>query len=348
MKKLSILIPTYNRKDRLKKTFHEIISNQSNEIEFIIIDNNSNDGTEEYIKNYSINDNRIKYYKNYTNLGPNRTLYRGLLESSGEWITIFPDDDYIPREFIDELLVEIERYSDCGLIITSKNKQKPLFPRTTKVSGIEALKTAYLHSSTITGISWNKKHINEPGWLLDGNIYPQVRVSCEIAINNDLVYFVPNNQPKILNWDEDKLFSLSRPKDFGFFELINLLDELKYKNYLKESDKVYFLCSASRFAWISNVFIEMLDESEEMAKEFFKTLVSHTSIRSSVLFWLIFINNYYKSKANIGSGIFLSKYLFIGIFKSIFNKNLYLSSIFLIKNSHSLRNKYKTTLSNET
>ena len=45
---LSVLIPTYNRRVRLEKTFPGLISNPSKEIEFIIIDNNSKDSTQEF------------------------------------------------------------------------------------------------------------------------------------------------------------------------------------------------------------------------------------------------------------------------------------------------------------
>jgi len=60
MTKLSILIPTYNRRDRLEKTFPGLISNSSKDIEFIIVDNNSKDSTEEFFKKYCKKDSRIK------------------------------------------------------------------------------------------------------------------------------------------------------------------------------------------------------------------------------------------------------------------------------------------------
>lgn len=338
MKKLSVLIPTFNRKDRLKKTFPEIISNKSKEIEFLVVDNNSNDGTEEYIKYYSSMDDRIKYFKNYTNVGPNRTLYRGLLESSGEWITIFPDDDFIPCDFIDELLIEVERWSDCGLILTSKNNQRPLYLKTTKVSGIDALRSAYLHSSAITGITWNKKYINESNWLLDGYIYPQVRISSEIALKKDIVYFVPKHQPEVLNWDEDELFKdEKRPKDYGFFELINILDDLKSKNYIDGINAFYYLSSTSRFAWISNVFDEMIDESQEKAKDFFKILVRHKSIKSSIFFWIIFLNTHFKKR---GLRFLLLKSFIFGIISSIINMNLYRGIYYLLFNFSEYKSKY--------
>ena len=81
-----------------------------------------------------------------------------------------------------------------------------------------------------------------------------------------------------------------------FFELINILDDLKSKNYIDGINAFYYLSSTSRFAWISNVFDEMIDESQEKAKDFFKILVRHKSIKSSIFFWIIFLNTHFKKR----------------------------------------------------
>jgi glycosyltransferase involved in cell wall biosynthesis len=344
-KELSILLITYNRKKRLEKTFPEIISNKSDKIEFVVIDNNSTDDTETYIKHHSEVDSRIRYFKNFRNLGPNRTLYRGILESEANWVTIVTDDDLFPKEFFDEILAEIDKGCNCGLIITAKKNQKPLYDKTRIINGIDALKTAYLHTSAIPGITWNKDYIEEPKWLLDGYIYSQVRISSNISLKSDVMYLVPKHKLEILNWDEDKLFSLPRPKDFGIFELINLLDDLKYKNYIDGINNFYYSSSAARFAWISNVFDEMIDESPEMSKDFFKILVRHKSIKSSIIFWIIFFKNHFKKRS---LRFLLLKSLIYGIITSITNMNLYGGIYFLILNFSDYKSKYyKLNINND-
>ena len=69
--------------------------------------------------------------------------------------------------------------------------------------------------------------------------------------------------------DEDELFKDEKGPKTMVFELINILDDLKSKNYI-DGIAFYYLSSTSRFAWISNVFDEMIDESQEKAKDFFK------------------------------------------------------------------------------
>jgi glycosyltransferase involved in cell wall biosynthesis len=335
-KELSILLITYNRKKRLEKTFPKIISNKSDKIEFVVIDNNSTDDTETYIKEHSEVDSRIRYFKNFRNLGPNRTLYRGILESEANWVTIVTDDDLFPKEFFDEILAEIDKGCNCGLIIPAKKNQKPLYDKTTILNGIHALKAAYLHTSAIPGITWNKDYIEEPKWLLDGYIYTQVRISSNISLKSDVMYLVPKHMLEVLSWDEDKLFSLPRPKDFGVFELIDLLDEIKKRNNL---GKFYYEAIASRFIWTSNLFKNLFNEDKSKSIQFFDNLLTHKSIRSSVIFWIIFIKYQHKSIKSLRLTLYLISRAFLGLIISVFNKNLYQTIFFILVNINEYKNK---------
>ena len=345
MKKLSVLIPTYNRKKRLEKTFPELISNKSNDIEFIVVDNNSTDDTEVFIKNHTESDKRVKYFKNYVNLGGNRSLYRAILEAEAEWVIIVPDDDFFPSEFFTEILEQIDKDINVGLIIPArKNQGKLLFDKTKIISGIEALTISYLHTSAITGIVWNKNFINEPLWLLDGPIYPQVRISTNIALKHNIMYFVSKNMPEVLSWDEDSQFftstkRLPRPKDFGFFELINLLDEIRDKNKSKEIMSFYFKCSVTKFMWINSIFNDMYNEDKNKSLDFFKYLITHKTIKSSMIFWVLFIRNQFNRNRNIHLKLFFLISAVKGILKSLFNENLYKSSVFLFYRFSYYQNK---------
>ena len=64
-KKLSVLIPVYNEKNTIKECVENVLKADTlgMELEIIISDNNSNDGTKEILKTFR--DDRIKVlYKN--------------------------------------------------------------------------------------------------------------------------------------------------------------------------------------------------------------------------------------------------------------------------------------------
>ena len=57
----SIILPTYNQSEFLKKSIKSILSQTFKNWELLIINNNSTDNTDNVIKSFK--DNRIKVYK---------------------------------------------------------------------------------------------------------------------------------------------------------------------------------------------------------------------------------------------------------------------------------------------
>ena len=58
----------------------------------IIVDDCSNDNTDEVVKSY-LKDKRIKYIKNETNCGAAISRNKALKKANGEWIAFLDSDD---------------------------------------------------------------------------------------------------------------------------------------------------------------------------------------------------------------------------------------------------------------
>jgi glycosyltransferase involved in cell wall biosynthesis len=99
-KKLSVLIPVYNEKNTietcLKKVLNADIGNL--ELEVIISDNNSDDGTKEVLA--KINDQRVKILYRKENGGKGANIKNALTEANGDLI-LFQDGDleYSPNDY---------------------------------------------------------------------------------------------------------------------------------------------------------------------------------------------------------------------------------------------------------
>ncbi|CUP17444.1 glycosyltransferase family 2 protein [Clostridium disporicum] len=91
--KISIIIPTYNRRLQLLECINSILKQTYKNFEIIVVDDCSTDETEEYISKL-LSDNRIKYLKNLKNSGPGYSRKVGFEKSSGEFIIFCDDDDY--------------------------------------------------------------------------------------------------------------------------------------------------------------------------------------------------------------------------------------------------------------
>jgi glycosyltransferase involved in cell wall biosynthesis len=96
-KKVSIIIPTYNRANLITETLNSIIAQTYNHWECIIIDDGSIDDTAEVVKKYIQNDGRFKVFLRKKNImkGPSGCRNYGLSKSDGDFILFFDDDDIL-------------------------------------------------------------------------------------------------------------------------------------------------------------------------------------------------------------------------------------------------------------
>lgn len=88
---VSIIMPTYNRKNIIMKAINSVIKQTYKNWELIIIDDGSTDNT--YEKVSTINDNRIRYIKNNRKKGVSGARNTGLLVAKGEYIAYLDTDN---------------------------------------------------------------------------------------------------------------------------------------------------------------------------------------------------------------------------------------------------------------
>ena len=90
-KKLSVLIPVYNEKDTIKTCVESVLNAdiKDMELEVIISDNNSNDGTKEILN--SFDNKKIKILFRKQNNGKGANIKNALNEATGDLI-LFPSD----------------------------------------------------------------------------------------------------------------------------------------------------------------------------------------------------------------------------------------------------------------
>jgi len=88
---ISVVIPTYNRADDLKKAIESVINQTYADWELLVIDNHSTDHTREIIDN--INDKRIRLFEidNQGVIAASRNL--GINNSKGKYVAFLDSDD---------------------------------------------------------------------------------------------------------------------------------------------------------------------------------------------------------------------------------------------------------------
>lgn len=89
--KVSVLMPVYNADKYVSTAIESILQQTFTDFEFIIVDDDSTDGTLEIIKSFS--DPRIKLIELPVNVGNNNARNIGMELVSGEYICAMDADD---------------------------------------------------------------------------------------------------------------------------------------------------------------------------------------------------------------------------------------------------------------
>ena len=96
---ISVVTVCYNAADTIEKTMLSVLNQTYHDIEYIIIDGGSTDGTVEIIRKYA---DRIAYWVSEPDKGIYDAMNKGIKVATGEWINFMNAGD----EFVDEGVIE--------------------------------------------------------------------------------------------------------------------------------------------------------------------------------------------------------------------------------------------------
>lgn len=124
---ISILIPTYERPDYLRRSLDHLAGQTFSDFEVIVTDDSASDSIEALLRNHSYKF-PIQYRRNRPALGTPRNWTGGIDLARGEWIKILHDDDWLANpeslaHFAQAIRPEVELifggyeavYEDSGL-----------------------------------------------------------------------------------------------------------------------------------------------------------------------------------------------------------------------------------------
>lgn len=98
----SIVIPTYNRANYIKRAIHCVLRQSFKDFEIIVVDNNSKDNTQLIVKNFE--NEKIFYFKNKKNIGAIANIKKAIQYAKGKYIMLHGDDDFI---IDDDTLIQV-------------------------------------------------------------------------------------------------------------------------------------------------------------------------------------------------------------------------------------------------
>lgn len=125
---VSIVIPTHNRKKMLVRLIDSIFDNTYKNIEIIVIDDASSDGTFEYVKNTF---KKVKIFRNKKNLFTAGSRNEGFRKCKGQFVFFIDDDNELDKYTISMMLKVLMSDSSVGEVgpvnYNFNNKKKVLW-----------------------------------------------------------------------------------------------------------------------------------------------------------------------------------------------------------------------------
>ena len=95
--KVSVIVPIYNVKQYLGDMLDSIEEQKIEELEVLLIDDGSTDGSDEIAKIYATKDRRYRYIRQ-KNAGVSAARNRGIEEAEGDYLAFYDADDIIPEK----------------------------------------------------------------------------------------------------------------------------------------------------------------------------------------------------------------------------------------------------------
>jgi len=132
MKTVTVFTPTFNEVENVPELIRRVWQavdplKDKYHFEYVFIDNNSTDGTQDLLRKYAAEDKRIKLIFNMRNFGHSHSPYYGLLQTQGDaTILMAADLQELPEE-IPQFIAKWEEGFFIALAVKNQSEESPLF-----------------------------------------------------------------------------------------------------------------------------------------------------------------------------------------------------------------------------
>ena len=284
---LEIFLITFNRFEKLKNTLDKILSGPISGYDIKILDNASDDKTQQYCEDFVKSHKNFTYIRNKINLGISGNIIRAMELASKKWLWIICDDDDFD-------------WDNWGEIENALTKDYDIV-HTTYTEGFRSEEYAYLinEEAFIPTCIYNTKHITpltmQNAYAMAYTLLPHHAIGCKV-INENGKIFVPQKRC-VLQGTSDKLNFVRMPRKGMFHKLddfqllsgyVGAYKLIEDENIRNQCNNV--LCLGNNFMgsmeWflsnnprgnIYNIFEILLSVSNENKKELLKVLEKYNN-----------------------------------------------------------------------
>lgn len=260
---ISIITPSFNQVQFLEQTILSVINQNYPNLEYIIIDGGSTDGSVEIIKKY---ENYLAYWISENDRGQSEAINKGLKKATGEIVAWLNSDDLYLPETLSTVAKTFSENSDVYLIYGNvenfyiDGKSKTI---ENNFSPVDFLSRVSIHQPSVF---WRRKLHKEIGYLdetlhycMDYDLWMKVFFNYKtLKINKTLSRFRVHNQAK----------SSGNPKNL-YLEYRTVVS--RFINSVDQSSKEHL----TRFNIYSNRENKKYNITNAVSKKELKTIVNN-------------------------------------------------------------------------
>lgn len=231
---VTVIVPVYNVEKYIEKCLSSICGQTYHNLEIIVINDGSEDGSGDICEKYTKQDSRIKVI-HQKNQGISVARNVGLERCKGRWITFVDSDDYIEAYMIEELLQLVSlNKSDIGICnwkevyendapnMQPEEKETALISTMTEVEGIKKM----LYQDNADCCVWGK--------LFKAELFQEIRFPVGMLYEDFAVMYQVFGKAKTVTFTEAKGYCYLQRQD----SIIRMNYKHKKMDLIKLADDV--------------------------------------------------------------------------------------------------------------
>lgn len=158
---VSIVTPSFNQAKFLRRTIESVLSQDYPNLEYIVIDGGSQDGSVEIIKEF---EDKLTYWESKPDRGQTDAINKGFSKANGKYLAWLNSDDVYQPGAVQAAVAYLEEHPDVGMVygdcsfIDANDRKIGMFPAAQ--TDYDRLRRGYVHipqqASFFRGKLWRR------------------------------------------------------------------------------------------------------------------------------------------------------------------------------------------------
>lgn len=271
-KKLTIIIPVYNRESTIEQTIESIENQTIKDFEILTVDDGSSDNSKNVIKKLMEKYRNIRYIYQ-ENAGVSSARNTGIKNAKTKYISFLDSDDFYEEKFVEKMLNKIEENNSdivcCGYYKKNNNDKR-------KVRTLFRKKRVLLNYILGNNKFHTSSFVFKREFIINNNIY----FDSELSWGEDIYFFVKAmSKTEKINLVNDYLSTYITGEDenaLSAFTLKKIYDDKKFVNKIIGDPEIR-LKKKEKEALINNRYVSLLVYRllEALSKGYEKSIVEN-------------------------------------------------------------------------